>query len=210
MEARTGRQSRPECVGRGVQSERSRAMRLALLSAALLAFGLPSLTLADAGSESIGVSPIEVHVANLSPGDATEFELVIRNQEDSARILVLTIFQPPAEARRSGWAELPDTDWISFSSEDIQVDAGSEATVKVKVAIPDEGRWEGKDWEIWLGVSPRSAEMVVAEVYVRLMISTRAAVNALSSMRIAGGIATAVILLGYAAYHWRRRRAKVA
>jgi hypothetical protein len=55
--------------------------KLAVLIAALLAVFLSSSTLA----QGFSVSPAEVNIDNLSPGEAGEFELTIRNKDEAPR-----------------------------------------------------------------------------------------------------------------------------
>ena len=130
-------------------------IKLAGLIAVLLVIFLPSYTLAQ--ESSFGVSPAEVHINNLAPGEATEFQLAIRNKEETAHNYTIATFRPPEEERREGSAEFPDDSWISFSSTEIEVATKSEIGVIVAVAIPREQEWAGKDWEIWLSVTSESS-----------------------------------------------------
>ena len=75
-------------------------IKLAGLIAALLVMFLPSFTLAQ--DSSFGVSPAEVHIDNLPPGEATEFELTIHNKEETAHNFTIATFRPPEEKRREG------------------------------------------------------------------------------------------------------------
>ena len=183
-------------------------MKLALIFVTLLIILLPSVTLADTPAQSFGVVPTEVSIDNLPPGEAAEFQLTIRNQEETARVFVLTIFQPPEEDRREGRAEFPDDSWISFSSQEIPLAAKSEVSMNVTVAIPRGQEWAGKDWEIWLGVAAESSEMLVVKFYVRLLVSTRAAAEAKPNPGLVVGIAAAAVFLGYGAYYYLRRKTK--
>lgn len=186
-----------------------RQMKLAVFIAALPAIFLPSLALADAPAQYVSVSPAEVSIDNLPPGEAAEFELTILNQEETARVFVLTLFQPPEKDRRQGRAEFPDDSWISFSSPEIVVAAQSEASVEVTVAIPLGQEWAGKDWEVWLGVAAESSQMLIVKSYVRLFVSTRAATEARPNPGLVVGIAAAAILLGYGACYCFRRRTRL-
>lgn len=186
-----------------------RQMKLAVFVAALIAILLPSLALADTPAQYVSVSPAEVSIDNLPPGEAAEFELTILNQEETARVFILTIFQPPEKDRRQGRAEFPDDSWISFSSPEIVVAAQSEAIAKVTVAIPAGREWADKDWEIWLGVAAESGDLLVVKLYVRLLVSTRAAVGAKPNPGLVVGIAAAAVLLAYGVYYYLRRKAKL-
>jgi uncharacterized membrane protein len=173
------------------------------LIAALLMIWLPSFALAQ--EVNIGVSPAEVHVDNLPPGETAEFELTIHNKDEIAHNFTITAFAPPKEEIREGRAEFPDANWISFCPPQITVAAGSQANATVTVAIPQEQKWAGRDWEIWLGVTPESSDLLGVKLYVRLLVST-------NGMRfnagLVAGIAVAIVLLGYGSYHYFRRKAK--
>ena len=183
-------------------------MKLALSFVTLLIILLPSITLADTPAQSFGVAPTEVRIDNLPPGEAAEFQLTIRNQDEVARVFALTIFQPPEEDRREGRAEFPDDSWISFSSQEIPLAAKSEASMNVTVAIPPGQEWAGKDWEIWLGVAAESSELLTVKSYVRLLVSTRAAAEAKPNLGLVAGIAAAAVFLGYGAYYYLRRKTR--
>ena len=149
-----------------------------------------------------------VKIDNLSPGEAAEFELTIHNKEELAHNFTIATFQPPEEDRREGRTEFPDDSWISFSSQEIEVAAESEANVTVTVAIPPERKWAGGDWEIWLGVAAESRDLLAVKLYVRLLASTNPAVEAGSNAGLVAGIVVGVILLGCGGYYYFRRKAR--
>jgi len=173
-----------------------------LIAAALLIF-LPSFT--SAQDFSFGVSPDEVRIDSLPPGEAAEFELTIHNKEELARNFTITTFQPPEEERREGRAESPDDSWISFSSQEIEVPANSAANVTVAVAIPRDQKWAGEDWEIWLGVDAESSDLLAVRLYVRLLVSTS---GTKFNAGLVAGIVVGIILLGCGGYYYFRRKAK--
>jgi hypothetical protein len=173
------------------------------LIAAFLVMLFPFLTLAE--NVNFSVIPAEVHIDNLLPGETTEFKLTVSNKDKVTRVFTLTTFQPPEEERRKGRTEFPDDSWISFSPPDITLGPSSQGNVTVMVAIPQGQKWAGRDWEIWLGVTPESSDLLAAKLYVRLLVST-------SGMRFEAGlvaaIAAAIVLLGYGSYHYFKHRAK--
>jgi len=141
----------------------------------------------------------------LPPGEAAEFELTIHNKEELAHNFTIATFQPPEEERREGRTEFPDDSWVSFSSQEIEVDANSEANVMVTVAIPREQKWAGRDWEIWLGVAAESRDLLAVRLDVRLLVSTS---GTTSNAGLVAGIVVGVILLGYGGYYYFRRKVK--
>lgn len=183
-------------------------IKLAWLIVALLVIFLPSFTLAQ--DVSFSVSPAEVHLDDLPPGEAAEFELTIHNKDEIAHNFTFTAFQPPEEERREGRAEFPDDSWITFSSQEIEVAANSEANLTVTVAIPREQKWAGEDWETWLGVAAESSDLLAVNLYVRLLVSTNPAVGARSNAGLVAGIVVGIILLGYGVYYYFRRKTKPA
>jgi len=181
-------------------------MRPALLIAMLLVVITPASAAADTSARSVSVSPAEVSIDNLSPGVPVDFDLTIHNEEGLARVFVLTVYQPPEDSRRAGREELPDERWIGFSQTEVEVGAESEASVRVTVAVPQEQALTGKDWEVWLGVSRQSGELLTAKCYVRLLISTRSEAACRVSMGLVVGAALAALLLGYGFRRYLRRR----
>jgi len=178
-----------------------RHYKLAGLIALLPAVFLSSFTLA----QGFGVSPAEVRIDNLSPGEEYAFNLTIRNKDEELHAYTLAPFHPRKEERRRGRTELPDATWVSFSPQELEVAAGAEAKVEVKVSIPSDTKWVGKDWEIWLGVALESSDLLTVELYVRLLVSTR---GSGPNIWLIVGIAVGTTLLGYGAYYYFRRRAR--
>jgi len=184
-----------------------RLIKLAGLIAALLVILLPSFTLAQ--DVNFSVSPAELHIDNLPPGEAAEFELTIHNKEKLAHNFTITTFQPPEEDRREGRAEFPDDSWISFPSQEIEVASNSEANVIVTVAIPREQQWAGGDWETWLGVTAESSDLLAIRLYVRLLMSTNPAAEARSNAGLVAGIVAGIVLLGCGGYYYFRHKTKL-
>jgi hypothetical protein len=178
-------------------------IKLAGVIAASLVIFLPSFTLAQ--DVNFSISPAEVRINDLPPGEATEFELTIHNKDEIAHVFTFTTFQPPEEERREGRAEFPDDSWISFSSPGIEVPANSEANVTVTVAIPREQKWAGEDWETWLGVAAESSDLLAVRLDVRLLVSTS---GTKSNIGLLAGIAVAIVLFGYGGDYYFRRKAK--
>jgi hypothetical protein len=183
-----------------------RCIKLAGLIAALLVILLPSYALTQ--EFKFSVSPAEVHIDDLPPGNTTEFELTIHNKENLAHNFTLTTFQPPEEEMRERRTEFPDDSWIRFSFREIQVAANSEATVTVTITIPAETKWAGKEWETWLGVTAESRDLLVVQLYTRLLVSTTPAVGAGPDAGLIVGIVVGSVLFGCGGYYYYRRRAK--
>jgi hypothetical protein len=171
------------------------------LSTALLfaIFWLPP----TAQAQSFGVSPPEVTIDGLLPGEEAEFELTIHNRYDAAHTFALSTSHP--WEMRPGRADLPDASWISFSPQKVEVAGNSQATARVRIAIPPNQQWPDRDWEIWLGVTPEEKEFLVVNCYVRLLVSTGAQSQVGPNMGLIAGIAIGVLLLSCAVYYFRRK-----
>jgi len=156
-----------------------------------------------AQAQSFGVSPAELTIDGLLPGEEAEFELTVHNHYDAAHTFVLSTSHP--WERKPGRADLPDDRWISFSPGEVEVAANSQAPVSVTLAIPSNQKWSDRDWEVWLGVTPEEKEFLVANCYVRLLVSTGTQPQAGSNIGLIAGIVIAVLLLGYATYCSRHR-----
>ena len=172
------------------------------LIVALVAFLLPSSALAW----SFSVSPPEVKIDNLPPGEKAEFNLTIHNKDNISHTFMLTTYNPEESERRPRRAEFPDSNWVGFPHQ-VKVQADSEAKVRVKVAIPAQQKWAGKDWEIWLSIMPEDKDFLVVNYYVRLLVSTSAGseeVETSSHLGLIVGI-TVLLLLGCGIYYFRRK-----
>lgn len=177
------------------------SIKLALVIAVFSVVFAHSSALAQ--STSLGVYPAEVRVDNLSPGERTEFQLTIRNNDAIARVFILDIFQPPESERGKKRARFPDISWISFSPPQVTVPGGAQANVTVAMAVPPDNRWAGQKWETWLGVTAESSDFVGLKLYVRLLVSTSG--NRFDAELITV-IAVVVVLLSYGLYYHFRRR----
>lgn len=184
-------------------------MRLALVIVALLTVLVPGSSVVEAAAGSVSVSPAEVSIDNLLPGEPVDFEMTIRNEEGQDRVFVLTVYRPADEARIAGREELPDERWISFSPAKVEVGAGCEASIRVTVAVPQDEDLMGEEWEIWLGVAPQSGELLVVKYYVRLFISTRHEAEGRHGGWLLAGSTMASILAGYGAYCCLRRKREI-
>jgi hypothetical protein len=181
-------------------------IKLAGLIGALLVIFFPSFTLAQ--DVNFSISPAEVKIENLPPGEATEFEMTIHNKDEMTHIFTFTTFQPPEEERREERAEFPDASWISFSPQEIEVAASSETNVTVRIVIPQEQKWAGQDWETWLGAAAESSDMLGVKLYVRLLVSTNPPAGGKPNIGLLAGIAVAVVLFSCGGYYYFRRKAR--
>jgi len=180
-------------------------IKLAGLIVILLVILLPSFALAQ--DTRFSVSPAEVHIDNLTPGEAIEFELTIYNKEELTHNFTIATFQPTEDEMREGRAEFPDPSWISLSSQEIELATNSDGNVAATIAIPQEPKWAGKDWEIWLGVAAESSDLLTVKLYVRLLVSTNPVTEARFNAGLVTGIVVGIVLLGCGGYYYYKRKA---
>jgi len=178
-------------------------VRLTWLIAALLVTSLPSLALAQ--EVNFGVVPAEVRINNLPSGETTAFNLTVTNNNEITRVFTFSACEPSEEEARELRPGLPDASWLSFSPPEIAVAPGTQANVTVTIAIPQDHKWAGKDWETWLGVAAKSDDLLGVTLYVRLLVSTSG--TRLSAGFIAG-IAAGAALIGYGSYRYFKRRTR--
>ena len=160
-------------------------------------------------AQSFSVSPVEIEIDNLSPGEVTQFNLTTHNKEDVNHVFALTTYNPGGSERREGRAEFPDNSWISFSPKKVEVGANSEARTEVTVTVPPDQKWASKDWEIWLRVAPEEREFLVVNYYIRLLVSTGEEVEAGTNVGLVVGIPVGILLVACVVYYFYfRRKAK--
>ncbi len=175
------------------------ARYLSWLFTILLAILLPSPAIAW----SFYVSPSEVDIKNLSPGGNTEVEFSIYNKENESQSFSLNTYIPGKTEIRRGRSTFPDESWVSLPQQ-IEVPANSEREITVKVTIPQEQEWAGKEWEIWLCIAPERVERLTVNYYIRLLISTSAEINTTHQLKPVLAIA-ATLLLSYGIYLFYRK-----
>lgn len=154
-------------------------------------------------AQDFGVSPAEVEVDNLSPGEEAEFNLIIYNKDDVNHTYKLTTYKPTESERRQGRTKFPDDSWVSFPQQ-VEVQAKSTKVVKVKVIIPSNQKWAGEDWEIWLGAVTESSDLLAVQLCVRLLISTSEEVETSSNKWQIVGITAGIVLLIFGIYRLRK------
>ena len=170
------------------------------LTVALLAIFLPSSTLAW----NFALSPPEIEIDNLPPGEEAEFNFTIYNKDDVNHAFILTTYNPEESELRQGRNELPDSKWVSFPPQ-VEVQADSKVEVPVKVAIPPEQKWTDKDWEIWLGVKAKDNNLLLVNYYIRILVSTSKGIKSSPHTGLIVGIIIVVMLLSYGIYYYRRK-----
>ena len=174
---------------------------------ALTILCLPSLALANGGS--FAIAPPEITVDGILPGQSSgEFLLGIDNHMDRTVSFTTSVYNPTEEERRAGNDALPDTSWISFDEEEIEVPANSTGWVRATLTIPREERWENQNYECWLRVTSEPIEFIHYELNSRLYIITGSGLAPLpvpTNYALIGGIIGGVAVAGTLVWAERRR-----
>ena len=157
-----------------------------------------------AQAQSFSVSPREVKIDNLPPGEEVEFNLTIHNKDNVSHTFILTTYNPDESQRRQGRDQFPHNSWVSFPQQ-VEVQAKSIKVVKVKVTIPSNQKWAGKDWEIWLGIKPETSDLLVVNHCIRLLVSTSGEVRGSRNVALVVGVVIGILFLGYGIYYSRRK-----
>jgi len=172
--------------------------------ATFLVFALTSSVLA----QGFSVSPAEVEIRDLLPGQETEFNLTIYNKDNREDNFILVTYNPEESQRRQRRADFPDNSWINFAQR-VKIEANSSVPVKVKITIPSDAKWANKDWEIWLGVAPEPGDFLTVKLYIRLLVSTGVGISSAPQInRAMRGLAIGLVLAALGIYYLRHRKKK--
>jgi hypothetical protein len=109
---------------------------------------------------------------------------------------------------REGRAEFPDDSWVGFSSQEIEIAANSEAAVTVTLTIPQEPKWAGKEWEVWLGVTAESGDLLAVRLYTRLLVSITPIIRNRLDAGLVAGIVVGIVIFGCGSYLYFRRKTR--
>ena len=161
-----------------------------------------------ASALTFSVSPAEVKVAHLEPGQEATFNITISNKDNISQVFTLDTYNPKESERRPGEAPFPDGSWISFPQQ-VDVPANSNTQVEVTIGIPESQEWYDKNWEIWLKVSADEESLVTVNYYIRLLVSTTDLELNTSYRWIIGIIVAIIFFSGYAVCRSRRREEKI-
>ena len=157
-----------------------------MLVLAAAATVLPART---AWAVALRVGPGAALIQGIVPGKPAELDLPITlwNKDDRPHDVVLSVLRPSREAMAmpSGYVDIPDPSWISFSASEITVPAGGQAAVRMKIAVPAGDAYLNQHWSMALAVrtKPAQGQMVAIGLYPRFEIETASAPVAGSLLR---------------------------
>jgi len=125
---------------------------LLLLILLLITYHLPFITYAGIG---ISFGPGEITFGNLEIGQtydfgkisAQQFEVV--NKSDNPVDVKIFKFKPTST--KAGFEPIPDTEWVKVYPEELQsLEPGKKYNVSVKISVPNDKKYLGKNYEIFL------------------------------------------------------------
>ncbi|MFC1631261.1 hypothetical protein ACFL1I_04540 [Candidatus Omnitrophota bacterium] len=98
----------------------------------------------------------EVKVENLQIGNeysleqAVEFPLIVQNTSDQQIELKVDVLYPREKELKTGFTPIPDIDWISLEQDYFVLAPGEEAKTDVIVAIPEETKYSGARFQVYI------------------------------------------------------------
>ena len=153
---------------RGIKNKN--VLRVAIMVAIL---GILFFVMPVSGKTGISVGPAEFRVDNVTPGQRiTAGTLSVTNTGDNECTYLVSVFEPLSF--REGYSSLPDYSWVSFDKTEITIPPGESGYVNVFLEVPDKKEYLNKDWEVWINVGGVKGGMITTEVFVRMLISTKA------------------------------------
>lgn len=180
-----------------------RAIGVAIL-AALIALLLPHSTSAEEEA-GFSISPPEIRVGGIFPGQSAEFSLIIRNDMASRVSFSISVYNPDEDERRGGYDALPDNSWISFDAGGIEVAPHSSGWVKARVTIPPDESYGGKNYECWVRVTSGKVGIFQYQLNSRVYIVTGVRFPPTTNWVLIGGSIAAVLIAVGLIWNERRR-----
>ena len=176
-----------------------------VVTMALLAIlAIPSSSSLAQEQEGWAISPSEVRVDGISLGESTEFSITIVNNKDFTVCFSMSSSTPTLDRLIPGYQPIPDTAWIRFNPQLIELAAYSRQKVTVTVDIPFEGEWGGKTYECWLSATSETMGILQVKLDCRLLLSTSTAYPPGVNWVLIGSIVSVVIIAGGVIYSYRR------
>ena len=180
---------------------------IAVLLAILAVSSTPTLA---QEAEGWAISPGEVPMNGIRLGESRSNTITVYNNKDFPVTFSMSAEIPQAGNLRPEYESIPDTDWITFDSSLVELDAHSRQEVIVTVTIPSNGDWGGQNYECWLRATFEVIGIFQVELDCRLLISTSTAYAGGIDWILMGVIAGAVVVTAAVAYSNRRALKKWA
>jgi len=124
------------------------------------------------------VSPGGALIQGVTPGERVELAtpLTILNDDDQPHAITLTALKPSKVGMRppTGYADIPDPAWLSFSESTVTVPARGHAAVKMALSVPGKSEHYPQHWSVALAVrtKPEAGQMLTIGLYPCFEIET--------------------------------------
>ena len=177
---------------------------LLAVTAAMLLCATPGKGAEGQPAEGWALSPGEIRVDGIRPGETARLSITLTNNRDSDVTFSLAATIPLRERLRPGYEPLPDPGWVTFSAQEVRIESGGQRDIRAVLAVPAEGGWGGRSFEGWLVAMSQDLGLIHLELSSRLLVSTSPAYAADGTRLLVAGIVGAVVLAAGAAYGSRR------
>jgi len=152
----------------------TRILPLALM---IVSLTLLTSTVAHAQENAIfSVSPGSFTVTDVPIGEiyTSPQHIVVRNGDNVARAVSITVEVPPANETTPGYAPIPNANWVIPSASSILISENSDAEIQISLNIPRQENLTGQRWEVWIPVERQAnpGEIGVLRPTVRMKIET--------------------------------------
>lgn len=82
--------------------------------------------------------------------NALTASFTIKNNFDGQAILKIEVLQPKPEELKPGYEALPDISWVKLDKSEIEIAAGKEKIINIRLAIPKDEKHKGKKYQFWV------------------------------------------------------------
>jgi hypothetical protein len=161
-------------------------------------------------NEGWAISPDKVTVTNIRPGESISGTVTVSNNKDFPAVVSMSAEIPYVDNLTPGYEPIPDTDWISLTPQQFELEQYSEQEVQITVTVPSSGDWGGKRYECWLRATLDTMGILQVKLDSRLLLSTAVAYAGGINWVLIGAIAGAMVVAGAVVFNNRRELKKWA
>jgi hypothetical protein len=124
------------------------------------------------------VSPAGMLIQGVVPGERLELSvpLAIMNDDDQVHGVLVSALRPLDQKMKppSGYTDIPDPSWVSFSQPEVDVPANGQASLKIILNIPAGEKYFNQHWSVVAAIrsKPTPGQMISLALYPRFEIET--------------------------------------
>jgi hypothetical protein len=170
-----------------------------IASILLLVVLVPSIALVSAQAQ-FSVSPGQFTLHNVPPlGHPFTLpeKLVVYNNDNIPRLVLITSEIPPENETTSGYDPIPNENWITPLPSSVQIKENSFALIQLSLDIPRDENLTNQKWEVWIPVEREAnpGEIGVLRPTVRIDIETASELPPLNNGASLTLIAVIVVII---------------